>query len=125
MPSRSLAMVVASALCSLVPTSALAFTGKDIMRGCEAVSEMAYEGDFGQTCGVAMHAGLCTGLAYGVAFELLMQDAVCLPKKLSPAEAGLVLRKFLRDHPELLHLPAEALAHRAIVEAYPCRKPAE
>jgi len=47
---------------------------------------------------------------------------VCVPDNVTYAQGGLVIQKYLRDHPEHLHLPASGIAYGALSQAFPCPK---
>jgi Rap1a immunity proteins len=44
----------------------------------------------------------------------------CIPETVPNEEAIKVTIKFLKDHPEQLHLPASILVFRAMRQAFPC-----
>jgi hypothetical protein len=44
----------------------------------------------------------------------------CAPGSASPGQRGLVVLKWLRDHPESLHLPASFSVLKAMAQAFPC-----
>jgi hypothetical protein len=46
--------------------------------------------------------------------------SVCLPSRSTPAQARLVIEKFMREHPEVLQLPDAAVAYAALGQAFPC-----
>ena len=66
------------------------------------------------TC-TAWIMGFADGLAMGQAGK-----AWCFPEGGTVGQARLVIEKFLRDHPEVLHLPAVAVAGGALMAAFPC-----
>lgn len=45
----------------------------------------------------------------------------CIPAEVTLGQEAAVVRKFLRDHPERLHITAAALVERALAEAFPCK----
>lgn len=47
----------------------------------------------------------------------------CLPEAgMTNGQSARIIVKYLKEHPELLHEPAIALATRAFREAFPCKK---
>jgi hypothetical protein len=44
----------------------------------------------------------------------------CLSDELTGTQARLIIEKFMRDHPELLHHLAAGIAGAALVQAFPC-----
>ena len=45
----------------------------------------------------------------------------CLPGAISNQQATRIVLRYLKDHPESLHLNVSILAIRAFNEAYPCK----
>lgn len=64
--------------------------------------------------------GMCVGYVVGVMSIMEYINVLCLPVKSTHAQATLVVQKHLSDHPEKLHLNAEALVLDALQEAFPC-----
>ena len=64
--------------------------------------------------------GMCIGYTVGVMSVMEYIDVLCLPVKVTHAQATLVVQKYLSDHPEKLHLNAEELVIDALQEAFPC-----
>lgn len=46
----------------------------------------------------------------------------CLPDIFGVPQALLIIQKFMRDHPEMLHQDFGSLATTALVQAFPCGK---
>jgi hypothetical protein len=46
----------------------------------------------------------------------------CLPNGFTGGQAKLIVIKFLKDHPNILHEPADVVAFVAISQAFPCPK---
>ena len=44
----------------------------------------------------------------------------CLPNKSTHSQATLVVKKYLSEHSEKLHLDADGLVLEALIEAFPC-----
>jgi len=54
----------------------------------------------------------------------LGKSIICAPTEgegFAPGQAVPVVQKYLRDHPDTLHLPAAALVGSALEEAFPCQ----
>jgi hypothetical protein len=64
--------------------------------------------------------GMCIGYVVGVMSVMEYINVLCLPVKATDSQATLVVRKYLSDHPEKLHLNAEGLVIDALQEAFPC-----
>jgi hypothetical protein len=45
----------------------------------------------------------------------------CIPDTVPNSQAVKITLKFLKDHPERLHLPADVLVFQAMHQAFPCR----
>ena len=48
----------------------------------------------------------------------------CLPKDITAGQTELIVKKFMREHPEDLHMPAAAIVGRALYLPYACKKEA-
>ena len=46
---------------------------------------------------------------------------LCIPDTVSDGQIMVVIRKYLKDHPEELHLYAPALILKAVQAAWPCK----
>jgi hypothetical protein len=44
----------------------------------------------------------------------------CLPATVSPTQGRLIIVRYMRDRPELLHQPAAELIRAALKQAFPC-----
>jgi hypothetical protein len=68
--------------------------------------------------------GYCLGFIAGVSQSTQIDDpaaaTVCFPEEVNLAEAKQVVRKYLNDHPQNLHLAGAILVKRALIEAWPC-----
>jgi len=74
--------------------------------------------------------GFVTGAAIGIhvgsgMYGMKIRDVVwCVPEGadgISASQHVAVVQKYLRDHPEKLHRPAEELVAEALNQAFPCR----
>jgi hypothetical protein len=66
--------------------------------------------------------GMCIGYVVGVMSVVEYTDYFCLPDKSTHSQATLVVKKYLSEHPEKLHLDADGLVLDALIEAFPCPK---
>jgi len=64
--------------------------------------------------------GMCIGYVVGVMSVVEYTKYFCLPAKSTHSQTTLVVKKYLSDHPEKLHLDADGLVLEALVEAFPC-----
>ena len=46
----------------------------------------------------------------------------CPPAGTTPTQARLIVEKYMQDHPENLHLPAQDIVFAAAEQAFPCTK---
>jgi hypothetical protein len=96
-------------------------SGKEFLDQCESTSGTVT--DQTAVTSVACHAWL-SGFADGIqTTEILAgKNVVCVPQDLNNEQAMRVVIKYMKDHPDQLHLPALALALRALKEAFPCEE---
>ena len=64
--------------------------------------------------------GMCIGYVVGVISVVKYMNYFCLPVKSTHSQATLVVKKYLAEHPEKLHLDADGLVLEALKEAFPC-----
>lgn len=64
--------------------------------------------------------GMCIGYVVGVMSMMDYIQVLCVPDKITHAQATLVVKKHLSDHPERLHLNAEEVVIEALQEGFPC-----
>ena len=87
-------------------------TGNDLANNCAELDESSYP------------SGYCMGFIGSVAdiignFEIFGWKA-CLPAQVTKGQVVDVVRQFLNDNPQDLHLAAAGLVARALAEAFPC-----
>ena len=66
------------------------------------------------------------GFGIGVMFSHTLKQhqlEVCLPDNFSEKEAAVIVKKFMKDHPESLHNDAGVLTFLALWTAFPCPAP--
>ena len=66
--------------------------------------------------------GMCIGYVVGVMSVVKYTNYFCRPDKSTHSQATLVVKKYLSEHPETLHLDADGLVLEALIEAFPCPK---
>ena len=64
--------------------------------------------------------GMCIGYVVGVMSVVEYTNYFCRPMKSTHSQAILVVKKYLSEHPEKLHLDADGLVLEALIEAFPC-----
>ncbi len=64
--------------------------------------------------------GMCFGYVVGVMSVVAYTNYFCSPVKSTHSQATLVVKKYLLEHPEKLHLDADGLVLEALIEAFPC-----
>jgi hypothetical protein len=64
--------------------------------------------------------GMCIGYVVGVMSVVEYTGYFCLPDNFTHSQATLVVKKYLSDHPEKLHMDADGLVLEALVDAFPC-----
>ena len=69
---------------------------------------------------VSAKDGMCIGYVVGVTSVVEYTNYFCLPSKSTHSQTTLVVKKYLSEHPEKLHLDADGLVLEALVEAFPC-----
>jgi Rap1a immunity proteins len=79
----------------------------------------------GETRG-ALRAGFCLGFLGGMlSLSRITHNTQNLPFFCAPAvtneQGARVLVKYLKEHPEMLHLEGDFLTFQALMEAFPCR----
>jgi len=64
--------------------------------------------------------GMCIGYVVGVMSVVEYTNYFCRPVKSTHSQVTLVVKKYLSEHPEKLHLDADGLVLEALMEAFPC-----
>jgi hypothetical protein len=116
--------VLAVAVFSLLLCSAAfaADTGEELLHKCK-VTEPKFDSGF---CAGYIGATLDTLNMWEAsdAFEKRTHDGdvkFCLPAEVTNGQIVLVFVKYLEDHPEELHKPANLLLVKALRKAFPCK----
>jgi Rap1a immunity proteins len=109
------AAVVASVAAVSTPAAAQYFTGNDLLRECD-------EGDSPDTGSAAY--GVCVGYIVGIADYLelsrLGKLPRCIPHGVTSGQLVDVVRKSLRDFPQLRYLPAPEFVAGTFLLAWNC-----
>jgi hypothetical protein len=100
--------VLCFAVTLLFTASAMATTGNEL-------KQLADDGER-----VRFADGVFIGFVMGVA-ETGWSPAPCVPTNATNGQYVEVVRKYLKDHPEELHLPATILIQKAFNKAWPCK----
>jgi Ssp1 endopeptidase immunity protein Rap1a len=105
--------------------AAHATSGEEMLKKCKKIPDTA-----------SFDAGFCAGFVDAVLDTLNMWEAsdvfekrshdkdvrFCLPEEVTNGQILLVFVKYLEDHPEELHKPANLLLIEALRKAFPCER---
>ena len=69
----------------------------------------------------AARAGRCLGEVNGVCNTMFHYQMICPPARMSAGQAVLIVVRYLRAHPEDLHMNSSLLIMMALSEAFPCK----
>jgi hypothetical protein len=105
----AVALVLYSASCA----AAADFTGLDLQYLCNSHDDKAVS-----MCEMWI-GGFMRGLSAAQAISK-QQRVTCLPNGSTGEQGVLIVQKFLKDSPQLLHQPADVLAFVALTRAFPC-----
>jgi hypothetical protein len=90
------------------------FTGADLQSACTDNQDIC---DFWITSALLGAFGSQTNAQQGN-----FSPAGCPPGGITPSQARLIVEKYMRDHPEDLHLPAQEIVSAASRQEFPCTK---
>lgn len=112
----------------LLPTTAAATDGKELLRGCE-VAIKSLEQSYFPNASEAVDAGTCLGVVETTALALQVLDrqqevvAACVPfEDLSYEQLLRAVLAYLRDNQAELNRRAMFLVMKALKEAFPCNQ---
>ncbi len=105
-----LLMVICFAATLLITASAMAITGNQLK---ELADECEQNPTF-YACGA--FSGYVVGFS-----ETSRPTPSCVPEGVTNNQVTEVVRKYLKDHPEELHLHAVDLVQKALNKAWPCK----
>jgi len=106
----SAAALLGVALLADAGTGLDVFRGNKLKRFCDDYASDKF-GVYGATC---------LGYVNGVVDALASVGLFCLPQGVQREQSALVVRKYLNDHPEKLHMEADILVVRALEQAFAC-----
>jgi hypothetical protein len=89
-------------------------TGTDLYQLCNSNTKTANE-----WCSIYI-AGILAGIVLATDKRL---PAICVPDKVVGIQAELIVKKYMRERPENLNLPAHAIVYSALGRAFPCVPP--
>ena len=103
---KKLVTIAALAMLLGSPASYAGFiTGNSLANDCEKNDSMFQD-------------GFCYGYVLGI-FDKMSRDAMCAPDGVTIKQAVSIVKKFLKENPEDLHLPANGLVSVALALAFP------
>jgi Rap1a immunity proteins len=109
-------------LLSLVAVSSRAQSntsdGNYLLGSCQ-ISVRNMDGIGDHSAGEAWRDGFCSGIVLGI---LYASPLVCQDPNVTLGQGIRVVDKYLRDHPEKLHLTGLQLAREALSQAFPCKR---
>lgn len=101
----------------LVAGRSMAFTGNDLWQSAGPMDDLAF---MSYVRGVADASRLSdAGFPWAVD-GVGAATKYCLPRGADFLQAADIVRNFLRDSPQLRHMPAVTLVDRALRDAWPC-----
>ena len=105
--------------------------GNDLLRKCNNVTRIFEDGikESETTGNMLADASFCSGMMQGMTNTIIFfdtfqvnQSIVCLPEDgISNGQAAKVVIKYLKEHPEQLHVVDSGLAFLALMDAFPCK----
>jgi hypothetical protein len=108
-------LIIALIVLSASPLNAQSFTGLDLNGACTGKDQEAQH-----TCAIWI-SGFQAGVLMARIAAEATQDRVCLPDGFTGEQARLIVEKFMRDNPAVLHKSATVVAMSALFEAFPCK----
>jgi hypothetical protein len=105
--------------------------GNDLLHKCNNVIKIYEDGieESEITTTMLSDASFCNGMMQGITNTIIFfdtfqvtQSIVCLPENgISNGRAAKVVIKYLKEHPEQLHVADSGLAFLAMMDAFPCK----
>lgn len=92
--------------------------GNDLLDYCAYTEKSPNDPEF-------FKAIMCSGYVDAATDATLLPNVrtnICFPSGVEKRQTYAVVLKYLRDHPEQLHLNGVALVYRALESAFPCGK---
>ena len=125
-------IVLALLVFIVVPKCHAVTSGTETMMNC-AIAVRSMDGDrtiSNEDAGLGLK---CIGMVEGVMDTLIqweessrrhrapLMDTACLPAGVTVGQAVQVSYKYMKAHPEQLHVPGSGLIYLALTEAFPCK----
>ena len=101
------AALISAVLSCLVTGEAEAITGNELWEHCQ--KDLYFD------------QGYCHGYIQGV-LDGAFSQLSCLPRDVTAGQASAVVIVHLSGNPQILHMGAHELIHRALTEAWPCKE---
>src|SRR5262245_48136623 len=102
------------------------YDGNALLRDCTAAEQFLNDANAklsdGTTACLSYVAGFMDALAATVVLGRQKPLTMCIPGTANRGQVVRIVVKYLREHPEKLHLVAGGLTYVAISEAFPCEK---
>ena len=101
--------------------------GSNILKYCETGNRSLPKLGWEMMSCVAYIDGTIQGFRLGTLVQatskekILFRAKLCKPLEMDTTQKALIAIKWLKEHPEMLHLPASSLIIRAFQEAFPCQ----
>ena len=101
-------------------SSVHAMSGNEWLSACDSDSAKTYNRGFND--------GLCHGFLHGI-YEYhnhmqhlkIIPKSLCIPKTVTRGQLVKVAKKWLKEHPEELHLPVSFSYYKIMEGVFPCR----
>jgi Rap1a immunity proteins len=115
---RVATLLIASQFLAAMPAKS-EILGTDLYRYCEA-----QKGSHEQDVCIAFILGVLKGIDYGGTVRSVLRKP-CFAQYVSPEQAELIVKKYMRDHPEQLGFDAGMVASVALLNAFGGCQPAD
>jgi hypothetical protein len=120
--------MIATLFCLLPLASGAQMNGTQILHDCTSLTTPGVHTEL-----ESINSGHCIGMVRGVMETLIVWETTdtkhvgdayhgCIPPEVGVSQAVAVVKKYLNDHPEKLHLGDSVLVRVALVEGFPCRR---
>lgn len=106
--------MLGSVMCSNV----FATTGNELYKVCANFAVMSGYVPCSQN---VVDSALCGGYVRGVLDATRDTLNICPSDDITASQVNLVVKKYLSEHPERLHLRGDMLIHEALNKAFPCK----
>lgn len=120
-------VMIVPILCLLTLASHAQTNGTQILHDCTSLTTPGVHTEL-----ESMNSGYCLGMVRGIMETLMVWEVTdathveanhgCIPYEVTTSKAVAVVKKYLNDHPEKLHMGDTVLIRVALVEGFPCRR---